>query len=520
MDFKQNTEKPGKQPDIILCKKFYIKILKRNLIFYTGLLVTVLILVLFFGCKKPCREKFIAISYNLPEDLPAGASEKELAVFAWKEFFALNWESSWVKDSKRTTPDRSWTLDSSPQPNLAVWETFIHRSELRPANGIRTRDLSSGKPFYSFVDSNLINQGSKGHPKIDLSNYWNVLDEDNEIGSSYLFSNQYQHQVLYMAKTNLAEYNYLKNYYPTDTLLATAAARISTNDAEDNLRHFKTLGNAGMCASDSLTGNGFICLPCGDENTAKGATEIKLAFRKLDSLKDDARRFITKEVVVFVKDTATNIIQANKDVYGLIGMHIIHKSKNYPAFIFASFEQADVRNANMQTFGIDTVIVNDSNQVNVDPHRLNPVIERVIPEGVQTVNQVVKEAIIRLNPNSKWQYYQLIGVEANPIDYSNRNSDNNYFMANYVIESDLKLTNFHGSFADPFNETIQNIVSNGQSYNMGGCMGCHGQAQVTFGTDFSFLLDTGHGKPVRKPDLLQTYQNVLDSFHSPPHKIK
>lgn len=42
---------------------------------------------------------------------------------------------------------------------------------------------------------------------------------------------------------------------------------------------------------------------------------------------------------------------------------------------------------------------------------------------------------------------------------------------------------------------------------MGGCKGCHGVAQITLGTDFSFLLDQV-GKPVREPDLLDTVPGV------------
>lgn len=492
--------------------------MKKNLKFFIAIVITVIVLVVIIKtCSKEKYQKIdeFTINYSLPEDLREGASEKELAEFAWKEFFALNWESSWEKDSLRDQPNKNWTpKQDNGQPNLAVWETFIHRTELRPANGKRTKDLSKGKPYYTFVDSTLVNNGTN---KLDLSNYWNILDEDNEIGSAYLFSNENQNEVLYMAKTNLVEYNYLKKHFPTDALLYTAGDRISSKNIKDNpnseanLQHFKSLKKKGMCASDSLTENGYICLPCGDEKGDKGATEIKLAFRKLDSLTDDVRRFITKKVVVFVQDKESDSIIAKEEIYGLIGMHIIHKSKNYPTFIFASFEQVDVRNNNMQTIGIDTVKVDTNKYVNEDPHRLNPVIERVIPESIQDVNKRIKQTLVKLYPNSKWQYYQLVGVQANPTDYSQRNNDNNYFMANYVIESDLKLTNFHGSFKDPFNSIIQNVVSNGNSYNMGGCMGCHGQAQVSFGTDFSFLLDGGNGKPVIKPDLLQTYEAALNS---------
>ena len=52
---------------------------------------------------------------------------------------------------------------------------------------------------------------------------------------------------------------------------------------------------------------------------------------------------------------------------------------------------------------------------------------------------------------------------------------------------------------------------------MGGCQGCHGQAQQG-GTDFSFLLDNA-GKPVVTPDIYQTYEEALKTAQTPPpHK--
>ncbi len=465
-----------------------------------------------FSCQSNISKQSFAdfdpklISYELPEDVDSTASEQDLATFAWREFFALNWASSWNKDQRRTTPDTLWDFASSgAQPDLAVWETYIHRSELRPASGQRTEDLSKGSPHYSFVDSTMIITDT-----VHLSNYWNVLDEDNEIGSSYLFSHQNESEVLYMAKTNLVEYNYLKNYFPTDPQLNAAADQITSLSPTQRLSHFLSYSKAAMCASDSLSKKGLICLPCGDKaKKDPGVLEIKLAFRELNPLHDSIERFITKKVVVFKPVGTSQNLQAAVHLFGLIGMHIIHKTQNYPAFIFASWEQVDVRNNNMQTIGLDSVKVDGTKYGNVDPHRSNPVIERVIPEGVQQVNQSVKKAIQSKNASSKWQYYQLIGVQGIPFDYTNRNGNNNYFMANYAIESDLKLTNFHGSFPDPFNASINNVVFNKNAVNMGGCQGCHGQAQGSFGTDFSFLLDSGNNKPVIIPDPYQTYQQAL-----------
>jgi hypothetical protein len=444
----------------------------------------------------------------VPGDLPsANATEEELATFAWNEFFALNWKASWVPGdtSKRGKPDTSWSLDSAgTAPSLAVWETYMHRSELRPASGNRKRDLSVGYPDYTFVDSNI----NAGKDSIDLSNYWNILDENNEIGSTYLFAHKDKTEVLYMAKTNIKEYDYVRNSFMTDAELDKAVDSLSTQSKDDRYSYLKGLTNADMC--DTTARSGYVCLPCGTAD-GEGAIEIKVAFRKLDPLLDDISRFITKEVVVFTPEGTLDSIKASVDTYGLIGLHIIHKTTNYPAFVFASWEQVDARNDNMQTIGIasDTILVNGEKYTDVDPSRLNPVIERVIPETIQAVNKAAKDSIRNQNPNSLWQYYQLIGVQATPIDYEHRNDDNNYFMANYVIESDLMLTNFHGSFGDPFNDSIQNVIFNQKSFNMGGCQGCHGQAQVNFGTDFSFLLDEGNNKPVIKPDLLQTYPEAL-----------
>jgi hypothetical protein len=73
----------------------------------------------------------------------------------------------------------------------------------------------------------------------------------------------------------------------------------------------------------------------------------------------------------------------------------------------------------------------------------------------------------------------------------------NHFMANYVVESDPTLGNFsgHGFGGNPFGNN-DTVLYQGNTYNMGGCKGCHGVAQTAFGTDFSLLLDYNNGKPV------------------------
>lgn len=466
------------------------------------ILLTVLVI---FSCKKRGEYTLInpldalSISYAVPHDLPSVVSEEELAVFAWNEFVALNWQAEWTQDRPtRTTPDETWTF-ANGDPEIAVWETYIHRTELRPANGsLSNTSFSSGLPSYSFSDF-------KDPENLTNSKYWVFLDEDNEIGSAYLFANKDQNEVLYMAKTNLVEANYLKNNYPNAKDLVKATKKTSENLAS------VTVSLATMCESERLTNEGYVCLPCGDNESIdandEGAIEIKMALRKLTSKEKSSGRYMMKKVLYYKNDTKGKKT-AVTDTYGVIGMHIIHKTKNHPTFVFASWEQVDVRNNDMQTLGIDTVSVNGINYNDVDPHRLNPVIERSIPESIRSINTAVHSKIRSMNPTSTWQYYQLIGAQATPVDYKDRNDHSNYFMANYVIESDLTLTNFHGSFSDPFNKNIQNVASNGKTYNMGGCMGCHGRAQ-NLGSDFSFLVKS---KFFEEPDVLQTYQEAFTSI--------
>lgn len=419
----------------------------------------------------------LAISSTVPGDLPLGASEEDLARFAWNEFFALNWQASWSTDNNRGTPNTSWVFSTSgAQPDLAVWETYVHRAELVPDKA-PLGDRSKGKPVYYF--SNSIDTTTNG---ITLSNYWNNLDEDNEINSCYLFAYD-SVEVMYQAKVNIPEFQYIQPLLDSIAPFKQRIGQYVGDDAKTVAALIPTTTTA-FCESDTL-----VCLPCGqsadDGGYQEGAIEIKTAWRQLlPSKGDDVSRFMTKEVVYYTGPE--DALVANTATFGLIGLHIIHKTRNYPSFIFASFEQVDVRDADMKTIGLDNAAI--------DPHALTPVIDRAIPSGVQSVNSDAKTLITSQNSQSVWQYYQLIGVQGTPVDYADKDSDDNYFMANYVIESDSLLTFFHGKVPDPFDASVQNVVFNGKSVNMGGCQGCHGRAQF-LGQDFSFLFNNTVGTP-------------------------
>lgn len=74
-----------------------------------------------------------------PHDVSStNPSNKELAIFAWREMIALNWQSSYQGSGSanvRAQPDLNWNYGSSTNPfpdQPVVWETYAHRTEFSP----------------------------------------------------------------------------------------------------------------------------------------------------------------------------------------------------------------------------------------------------------------------------------------------------------------------------------------------------------------------------------------------------
>ncbi|HEX4960174.1 MAG TPA: hypothetical protein VF173_05000 [Thermoanaerobaculia bacterium] len=148
--------------------------------------------------------------------------------------------------------------------------------------------------------------------------------------------------------------------------------------------------------------------------------------------------------------------------------------------------------------------------------------DNAIPSDVIAVNKAAQVAINRYNHSAPWQYYKLVNVQWQPIPYREINYlDPNapynaatYHQANVVVETDYPLQMFNGRF--PAYGVNTNYKTNGKlyfqnvytlhgtkvkSFDMGGCMGCHGSGAQRFGADFSFIL----GSPVTAPETPDDY---------------
>ncbi|WP_160717726.1 hypothetical protein [Chitinophaga solisilvae] len=426
----------------------------------------------------------INITPYIPIELKADATPEELVSFAWNEFFAVNWKSSWKQTGTRGNPDNNWSYvyPGHPYPDdPLVWETYAHRTELRPYN-------DSMLPFDKFPK-----YVYKDQPEINNTNYllFNNLDENNEIGSCELYADtRYYNKdrmVLYQAKVNRDEYEYLLNTYPKAVQLKEALDNTVRNISRDSA-YYRGAKNSCNCPDAAKV----FCLPCGGafkpggapNAQYTGAIEVKTAWKPVFPAEEPL--YFTRTVITYQK--VGDKVYAQNRRYGLIGMHIIHKTQNYPNFIFATFEHVGVQQSNM---GYVELRNGPFNPVPQAYNRLHP-----IPPVVDSSTAHAHRLLRLNNPNSIWQYYRLVGVQGNP---TNDSTSFSYFLANYVIESDPTLADFHGSsINNPFNYGVNN-VQRGRGYRMGGCQGCHGVTQVQLGSDCSFLMNFVD-KPFESPD--------------------
>ncbi|AOE64503.1 hypothetical protein AXG94_22955 [Pseudomonas corrugata] len=463
---------------------------------------------------------------QLPADLATGLSHTDYATFAWRSFFALNNTAKTPLPANRGVgnPDSSFADSgkASQSPNPLLWQTFAHRTELFP--GAKEQKNSAGgpmRPFGSEPQYSYI-QFPTGAPLAAGATYahYNNLDEATQIGQNAIF---FPVNPPNAAKTG-------SDYAPSNDSQILFEAKANPVVYE----YARTLS--------SLPDH--IVLP-------DGAVEVKAAWRKLADIPVKNRaRYHTATVVTYQgKDDAP--VAHNED-YALVALHIIHKTPNYPTFIFATFEHEDALTlsdgkspsglyyiANYNTIaypGLDpadnppTATFSDGNKTHTVPlpkaglvamaNLIPPVYSNSngIPEGqagpirvvqpptiyseVEAVNNRVKQLMDGSSEfdNSVWKHYRLKGVQAIP---SSTQTDPDYYLANIMVESSQPgIQLFRGSnvFPIPNDNTLTNARNHAninvpdyahstQSLTMGGCMGCHGIAQSSLKQGFSFLFD-------------------------------
>ena len=389
----------------------------------------------------------VRMNPRMPSDIyrpsaAQGARHRELAIFAWLEFISLNVAAN---PAQRGQPSGSFAESgfvAAGARDSLVWETFQHRSELFPFNaGVPTPPQPfNGPPTYIFDVNN-----APYNPGISL---FNNLDEASQIGQNSVFfpaltGQDEDHQVLFQVKVNQVQSDYVLDNF---------ANLIPPLDLPD------------------------------------GSVELKTAWRPLASIPEaEQGRYLTTTAIFYDNEDDEPVAQTGE--FALIGMHLIHKTENYPTWIYATFEQVDVlesqasgeatgfyyvptydnidfslpatttlsyppetvNNPMLRRFNVDqpkarpngrpfplpvgdpadipgAVVVNGNVEVPVvQPPTTNPEVERANQQAL-----VAMQGIPGFDETFVWQYYKLKGVQAIP---SNRESQRDFFLANIAIES-------------------------------------------------------------------------------------
>lgn len=460
-------------------------------------------------------EEFLTpTAYQVPHDL-GDSSQTALATFAWKEFIALNWPSSYDTISHtRGKPDTTQSISKflQPDPNHAlVWQTYKHRVEVYPENTSSYNKSFDTAPqyFYHIEGQKEIPKYNDPHAKAlnKLTKYFNNLDETSEIGLCTIFydgdpnapgasSNPdpsitnggpgAPRRVIYQAKASRVMFDYVvQNELYDSTTRADRIARSVTSIKN---------GNAGLpeCPKDGL-----ICFPHGKIGGSEGSIEIKASWRQLTLAEYNSKRFLTAPILRYINapDPSSpgdslifyDIVPAEPTdstlPYGLLGLHIIHKTVHFPTYVFATFEQVDNLDPNKELNQLYYYnnprggIVNPGKQYVVNrPH--------AIMAATDSVTAQFHREVIAKDSNSVWQYYKLIGVQGQA---TNNQDTTDFFLANIVTETNEVLRSFSGTLSNQY-ETIDPTAGNihvGKNLIIGGgCKGCHGNAQQS---DFSFI---------------------------------
>jgi len=456
---------------------------------------------------------FEGTPYDVPHDVddPADSTQVALAVFAWKEFIALNWPSTYSQDGKRAMPDKSATVKDFLQGSNTgelVWHTYKHRVEMYP------HDTATYNTNFDTPPQYLYNQDIKGlnssKPLSEVT-IFNNLDETSEINLCTLFvegdpdapgASNYSNpkiasglpgaprRMIYEAKANRSMFDYVVNNQLYDSVLRSKRIHIT-----DSL-----IKNAGTGAiySTNLPKHQ-IAFPFGDNSTGEeGSIEIKATWRQLTLREYNSGRFLTAPIIYYrggtlqfpdsngqaYYDTVAATPTATSLPYGLVGLHIIHKTKTFPSYVFATFEQVDNLSADREPL----------NKLSYYNRNMNPSIaagkqpvytrSNAILQQTQQVNDSVHKQIKEILPTSVWQYYKLIGIQGHPAPNDN---STDYYLANIATETNAVLANFSGTL-DALRGTKNpkgiNIYQGNKKIVQGGCKGCHGNAQDA---DFSFI---------------------------------
>ena len=315
----------------------------------------------------------------LPGDIGGGApnaNQTQAAAFAWREFIALNWPA--VEQTgelgTRGKADAELKFGQKGKDDHLVWETLRTKVEIYPGAGSATvtpngyvddasKDYGYDAPPDYHYDPGTVGGGytglepgqvppDVGQEPVETPAFVN-LDEDNEIEEDAMFAGASAsspfpgQQFLYIAKANRAQYTLVaanKWWYhsefppPGDPLsfLPTVPPQYQTTKYVQK--------NTRTPTPEFAKNNDLFAF-------SYGTVEMKSAWRRLTSEEIAGGKFHINTIRYYVAQEEGHTYAGKpgdptkpawrEETWGMVALHINHKTPTAPYFIFATFEQAD-----------------------------------------------------------------------------------------------------------------------------------------------------------------------------------
>ena len=394
----------------------------------------------------PSGRQFSPPHYLANPDVPPDVAFGSLGIgidpyvndFAWTTFVALNWPAS---DIEKGVPNRQNLIGGSPRgahgfyhqnealpPGPTVWETFKDAKDIylnppvkpTPFNAPESipeacRELALQNPSAARRTMTMITKASETLSDVRQAFTMSpLIDLNGEL-------------VRYEVKVNETYYNFIVDHGYYDS---------------------------------RKQPSGDVNFPEGaNDRNGLGAIRVKAAWKVMSKpgakFPDDPKRFFTTEALIYNEITKT----CSKQLMGLVGLHIVQKTQNFPRYVWATFEHVDnaptpdeIKNgeAAKKTWSFydpaSTAAWNVPPPPN-DPAKWNVPVQvvRLVPVtgNAASGNSNFRPMLRALdpdgptNPGNVWANYMLVGAQwMSPERTANPNQPK--FLANVTMETYLQ----------------------------------------------------------------------------------
>lgn len=380
-------------------------------------------------------------------------------IFSWETFLALQWPLDAAGD-----PAASLTASGDPQWVFwkAPYEVFKPDGSAPAAWDSRRHYAFDGQSMRLAPEARVLTESQKslsGHLKQDEHPL--RLDGGEQAFSSGQLRDQNGNLVRYEALMNRILFDVIvKNeLYTLDGQVAYAAQH-------DSCAIFGW-GNSSRFP---------------DERFA-GAMTLKLAWKQMDPGVDRPERYFTREALVHGAEDGP----LETRTYGLVGMHIAHKTNSSKNWVWSTFEHVD--NVDVDRLS-EAPRAQPAGPAFYDPECDSCAVNLPAPPGDPRPTQVLRvmqidEATAALNREvrarlramgSVWQYYRLVGTQWPIPPASGSRCD-----AEAVAAVDPQPPHLANVVLETFFQEGNQRVGDGHTFVFSSCMQCHKNASIAVG---------------------------------------